>query len=201
MLVERVCALLMIALVVDVFLGVFSRYVLQATFKWYDEVARLCFVWIIFLGAAVAVRRRLHFRVHLLIDRLRPAARANAGRFVTLTVIAFGTVMMGGFLVLAAFNTFAMLVIMFVGRRWGEYALIRPGREMLFSGFDNETKYKAKNFIDVPVYRAADFIGAQGKTAIDAITASPVASLVIGSVMAGVWAAVGWGLGKRKDGR
>jgi TRAP-type C4-dicarboxylate transport system permease small subunit len=96
MLVERVCALLMIALVVDVFLGVFSRYVLQATFKWYDEVARLCFVWIIFLGAAVAVRRRLHFRVHLLIDRLRPAARVNAGRFVTLTVIAFGAILVAG---------------------------------------------------------------------------------------------------------
>jgi TRAP-type C4-dicarboxylate transport system permease small subunit len=96
MLVERVCALLMIALVVDVFLGVFSRYVLQATFKWYDEVARLCFVWIIFLGAAVAVRRRLHFRVYLLVDRLRPAARATAGRFVTLTVIAFGAILVAG---------------------------------------------------------------------------------------------------------
>jgi TRAP-type C4-dicarboxylate transport system permease small subunit len=96
MLVERVCALLMIALVVDVFLGVFSRYVLQATFKWYDEVARLCFVWIIFLGAAVAVRRRLHFRVHLLIDRLRPVARAHAGRFVTLTVIGFGAILVAG---------------------------------------------------------------------------------------------------------
>ena len=59
----------MVALVVDVFLGVFSRYVLHATFRWYDEVARLCFVWIIFLGAAVAVRRRLHFRMHLVVDR------------------------------------------------------------------------------------------------------------------------------------
>lgn len=96
MLVERVCILLMVALVVDVFLGVFSRYVLQATFEWYDEVARLCFVWIIFLGAAVAVRRRLHFRMHLLLDRLGPAAQRSAGRFVTLTVIAFGAILVAG---------------------------------------------------------------------------------------------------------
>jgi hypothetical protein len=44
MIVERVCLLLMLVLVGDVFLGVFSRYVMQATFRWYDEVARLCFV-------------------------------------------------------------------------------------------------------------------------------------------------------------
>jgi AAA family ATP:ADP antiporter len=114
-------------------------------------------------------------------------------------LIILPIVMMGGFLILAAFNTFAVLVIMFVGRRWGEYALIRPGREMLFSSFDKETKYKAKNFIDVPVYRAADYVGAQAKTAIDAITASPVVSLTVGTIMAGVWATVGWHLGKRQD--
>ncbi len=107
--------------------------------------------------------------------------------------------MMGGFLLLAAFNTFAVLAVIFIGRRWGEYALIRPGREMLFSAFDKETKYKAKNFIDVPVYRAADYVGAQAKTAVDAVTASPVMSLVIGAVMGGIWATVGWHLGKRQD--
>jgi TRAP-type C4-dicarboxylate transport system permease small subunit len=55
--IDWICLGLMVALVVDVFLGVFSRYVLHATFQWYDEVARLCFVWMVFLGAAVAVRR------------------------------------------------------------------------------------------------------------------------------------------------
>jgi TRAP-type C4-dicarboxylate transport system permease small subunit len=96
MLVERLCLLLMVVLVGDVFLGVFSRYIMQATFRWYDEVARLCFVWIIFLGAAVAVRRRLHFRMHLLVDRLGPAARRHAGRLATLTVIAFGAILVAG---------------------------------------------------------------------------------------------------------
>jgi TRAP-type C4-dicarboxylate transport system permease small subunit len=96
MLVDWACLLLMVALVGDVFLGVFSRYVMQATLQWYDEVARLCFVWIIFLGSAAAVRRRLHFRMHLLVDRLAPGARAAAERFVTLTVIAFGAVLVAG---------------------------------------------------------------------------------------------------------
>ena len=96
MLVDLICLALMVVLVGDVFLGVFSRYVMQATFRWYDEVARLCFVWIIFLGAAVAVRRRLHFRMHLVIDRFTAGARRIAERFITLTVIGFGAILVAG---------------------------------------------------------------------------------------------------------
>ena len=96
MLVELVCLGLMAVLVADVFLGVFSRYVMHATFQWYDEVARLSFVWMIFLGAAVAVRRGAHFRLSLLVDRLRPAARRRVELVVTLIVIAFAAVLVAG---------------------------------------------------------------------------------------------------------
>lgn len=96
MLVERVCIALMVVLVADVFLGVWSRYVMRATFQWYDEVARLCFVWMIFLGAAVAVRRGAHFRLHLLIDRFGAAARRRVDLLVTVIVIAFAAVLVAG---------------------------------------------------------------------------------------------------------
>ena len=94
--VERVCIALMVVLVADVFLGVWSRYVMRATFQWYDEVARLCFVWMIFLGAAVAVRRGAHFRLHLLIDRFGESARRRIDVLVTLIVIAFAAVLVAG---------------------------------------------------------------------------------------------------------
>ncbi len=90
MLVDWVCLGLMLVLVADVFLGVWSRYVLQATFQWYDEVARLCFVWMVFLGAASAVRRGAHFRLHLLIDRLGPRLRRATDLVVGLLVVVFG---------------------------------------------------------------------------------------------------------------
>jgi TRAP-type C4-dicarboxylate transport system permease small subunit len=95
-LVDWVCLGLMLVLVVDVFLGVFSRYVLQATFQWYDEVARLCFVWMVFLGAASAVRRGAHFRLHLLIDRLGPRSRRVNDLVVGLLVVVFGGVLVAG---------------------------------------------------------------------------------------------------------
>lgn len=96
MLVDWVCLGLMLVLVVDVFLGVWSRYVLHATFQWYDEVARLCFVWMVFLGAASAVRRGAHFRLHLLIDRLGPGLRRATDLLVGLLVVTFGGVLVAG---------------------------------------------------------------------------------------------------------
>ena len=102
MVVERVCIVLMVVLVADVFLGVWSRYVMRATFQWYDEVARLCFVWMIFLGAAVAVRRGAHFRLHLLIDRFGASARRRADLLVTLIVIAFAAVLVAGGIAIAS---------------------------------------------------------------------------------------------------
>ena len=125
----------------------------------------------------------------------RIATKLGVRSLLTFVPIA----MIVGFLALAAFNVFAIFAIIFVARRWGEYAFIRPGREMLFSTLDTETKYKAKSFIDVPVYRAADYLGAQAKTAIDAVTASPSASLIIGAILAAGWAAVGWFLGRKHD--
>jgi len=95
-LVDWVCLGLMLVLVADVFLGVWSRYVMHATFQWYDEVARLCFVWMVFLGAASAVRRGAHFRLHLLIDRFGPRLRRATDLVVGLLVVVFAGVLVAG---------------------------------------------------------------------------------------------------------
>jgi TRAP-type C4-dicarboxylate transport system permease small subunit len=50
----------------------------------------------IFLGAAVAVRRGAHFRLHLFIDRLGAGARRRVDVLVTLIVIAFAAVLVAG---------------------------------------------------------------------------------------------------------
>ncbi len=89
-LVEGLLLLMMVVLCADVFLGVFSRYVLASTFTWYDEIARLLFVWIVFLGAAVGVRRAAHFRLHLVVDRFPPGARWIAHVLSVLVLMGFG---------------------------------------------------------------------------------------------------------------
>ena len=108
-------------------------------------------------------------------------------------------IMIFGFLSLAVMGTFTVLAIVFVVRRVGEYAFVRPGREILFSRVDNETKYKAKNVVDVPVYRASDAITAQVSTALEGGSLGTSAVALIGALVATVWAVNGWWLGKRSD--
>lgn len=91
--VEGLLLVMMVVLCLDVFLGVFSRYVMARTFTWYDEIARLLFVWIVFLGAAVGVRRSAHFRLHLVLDRFPPGLRRAAHVVGVLVVIGFGLLM------------------------------------------------------------------------------------------------------------
>ncbi len=116
------------------------------------------------------------------------------------TLLTFVPVLMVvGFLLLSIFNIFGMIAALLVLRRWGEYAFIRPGREMLWGSLDTESKYKAKSFIDVPVYRAADYVGAQAKTALDAVGTSPSGAALIGAVLGVLWVGNGWLLGRKHD--
>jgi len=114
-----------------------------------------------------------------------------------LTFVPF--LMVIGFMLLSVFNVFGMIAALLVLRRWGEYAFIRPGREMLWGSLDTESKYKAKSFIDVPVYRAADYVGAQAKTALDAVGTSPTSAALIGALLGVLWAGNGWLLGRKHD--
>ena len=125
----------------------------------------------------------------------RIASRLGVRVLLTMVPIA----MIGGFLILGAFNVFTVIAATLVVRRWGEYAFIRPGREMLFGRLDTEAKYKAKSFIDVPVYRAADWVGAQVKTGIEAVGVTPTGAALIGAGIAACWAFNGWLLGRRYD--
>jgi AAA family ATP:ADP antiporter len=118
---------------------------------------------------------------------------------VTALLVTLPLVIMGGFLVLAVNGTFAVLATVLVVRRWGEYAFIRPGREMLFSALDTEAKYKGKNLIDVPVYRGADMLVAQLQNALRAggLTGTGVALIGAGAALA--WASIGTWLGRRYE--
>ena len=122
---------------------------------------------------------------------------SRLGLSVLLAIVP--VIMIFGFLSLAAVGTFAVLAVVFVLRRVGEYACVRPGREILFSRVDNETKYKAKNVVDVPVYRASDAITAQVSTALDGGALGTSAVALIGAAVATVWAVNGWWLGKRSE--
>jgi len=104
-----------------------------------------------------------------------------------------------GFIALAMWNTFIVLAVVIIVRRSGEYAFVRPGREMLWTPMSKETKYKAKNFVDVPVYRGADAAVAQLQGAIQGAGFGVQTLALLGALAAALWAVNGWWLGRRYD--
>jgi AAA family ATP:ADP antiporter len=122
---------------------------------------------------------------------------SRLGLVVLLTIIPVAIFF--GFVALAIWNTFMVLAIVIVLRRSGEYAFVRPGREMLWTPMSKETKYKAKNFVDVPVYRGADAAVAQLQRAIEGAGFGVQTVALLGALAAVLWAVNGWWLGRRYD--
>ncbi|NUO75237.1 MAG: MFS transporter [Lysobacter sp.] len=116
-------------------------------------------------------------------------------------LVAVPLVTVFGFLWLALAPTFAVLAVVMVVRRAGEYAFVRPGREMLFTTVPTQAKYKAKNFIDSVVYRGADAVSGWAKALLDALAQHPALAALIGAAIALVWAGTGYALARAQNRR
>lgn len=153
----------------------------------------------------VADRTRVFSRLDYIVQGLAVVSQlfitgrvaSRLGIVVLLTAIPVA--MVAGFTALALVDSFWVLAIVFVARRAGEYAFIRPGREMLFSAVDTETKYKAKNLIDVPVYRGGDALSAQVKAGLEGGGLSTAGVALLGAGLAAAWALNGLWLGRRRE--
>jgi TRAP-type C4-dicarboxylate transport system permease small subunit len=76
---------------------VFSRYVLNHSLFWSEEAARYLLVWLTFLGASIAYRRKAHPGVDLFFARMNPPLRRLCRLLVHLTSLGlFGIMIVGG---------------------------------------------------------------------------------------------------------
>jgi AAA family ATP:ADP antiporter len=115
------------------------------------------------------------------------------GLVVTLAIIP--VFMIAGFAVVALVPLLPVLIGLQILRRAGNYAITRPGREMLFTVVDKESKYKAKNAIDTAVYRGGDAATAQLYNALERVlNFSGIA--IIGALLAAIWFSIAVFLGR-----
>ena len=102
-----------------------------------------------------------------------------------------------GMLMLAAAPMVGVVVAVQIARRAGNYAVSRPGREMLFTAVDRETRFKAKPVVDIVIYRGGDMVNAWAFTALtQGLGLGLGAVAAVGAGIAMVWAAVGIFLGR-----
>jgi len=155
-----------------------------------DGAARTAFLGRIELALSVATVLMQVFAV----------GRLTARFGVSTMIVVVPLFVVAGFLLIAASPLFATLVGVYVARRVGQYAIVRPCREMLYTTVDRESKYKAKNLNDTLVYRASDFIVAKGHDAfVSAFAAGLSGVAMLGAGVAALWAAVAFGLGRAHE--
>ena len=95
---ETVVALLMTVMVATILLQVFCRFVLGNPLSWSEELARYAFVWITFLGAAVAYRHGGHIVVETVVTLLPRRLQAVLAWVVdALAVVALLVLLVQGF--------------------------------------------------------------------------------------------------------
>ncbi|MGH8193127.1 MAG: NTP/NDP exchange transporter [Woeseiaceae bacterium] len=105
-----------------------------------------------------------------------------------------------GFLVVAISPILIVLIGLEIARRAGNYAITRPGREMLFTIVNREMRFKAKPVIDIVVYRGGDTIWAWAFTALTTVVGLGMTGVaVVGAALALAWAAVAAMLGRKYD--
>jgi TRAP-type C4-dicarboxylate transport system permease small subunit len=62
--------LLVGAIVVITLAGVWTRYVMNDPLSWTEQISRILFVWLTFLGAAVLYRHKMHITIDMFIAML-----------------------------------------------------------------------------------------------------------------------------------
>ena len=79
--------------VILLFAGVVGRYAFDHPLVWTDEVAGILFLWLVSLGAVIALRRTEHMRMTVVLSRLGPRAQRLAGCLAATLVVVVALVL------------------------------------------------------------------------------------------------------------
>lgn len=107
----------------------------------------------------------------------------------------------GLMLLLSANPAILFVLILVVARRVGNYAIVRPAREILYTAVDREARFKTKPIIDIAIYRGGDvfwiwLIAFIGDGYLGFSTAEKI---IFGATVALLWGGLGAYLGKKHD--
>ena len=150
LLTQGVAAILVVVEIAILFAGVVWRYLLDSPLVWVEELAGILFLWLVSLGAVIALSRGEHMRMTVIVGRIGVRGQRFARRLAALivAVVAVGLVVpgisyaeqqqailtpvmqipgsweIGGQLVALALLFYVAIRRLFDGTTWGELALV-----------------------------------------------------------------------------
>jgi TRAP-type C4-dicarboxylate transport system permease small subunit len=120
---QLVLTVLLFLLVIPVTLQILARYTeLIPRYIWTEEAARFLFIWIIMIGATIAVRERTHFDVDILPKPTTPRWQAISELVVDCAIL--------------------VIAVVFVVYGWG-YAVFGYGQTSELTGMNMVTMHLA----------------------------------------------------------
>jgi TRAP-type C4-dicarboxylate transport system permease small subunit len=93
-LVDRICALLMVLLVIDVWLGIFARRIGNFDITFTEELARYLMIWMALMAVSSGIAYREHIGMRLLIDLFPSSVRRLAALLIDITAFTFFAVLL-----------------------------------------------------------------------------------------------------------
>ncbi len=180
--------------------GLLLLYVTVNTILYYQQAAVVARVF-----TDSAARAAYFARIDFAVNALTVITQVCVTRVLLMRAGVTPLLMLSPILVAAGFAwltvspTPLLLAAIQVVHRAGNFALIAPARESLFTRVDRETRYKAKAFIDTAIYRGGDLVNGWIMAGIVAIQMPLGEVAVIGLVVAATWALFGWRIGRTHD--
>jgi TRAP-type C4-dicarboxylate transport system permease small subunit len=80
-------AVFLALMIILVFLNVVGRYVFNVGFVWSEEISRLCFIFLVYLGSIEAMRDNRHLMIDTLITKSPPIARKVIYSLIQICII------------------------------------------------------------------------------------------------------------------
>ena len=120
------------------------------------------------------------------------------------TGVAAGALALVYVVAFAALAVSPVLITVFVAQvaqRWVHFAVANPARQVFFTVVDRESKYKAKNLIDVVIYRGSDALYGWVFDVMQAIGLKLGAIALVALPVAAVWMALSAALGRTQERR
>ena len=74
---EYACAILMGLMIVCLTLQVFMRFIFGTALAWTEELSRFSFLWSVYMGAALAVKRGGHVRITAQFMKMGKSGRSE----------------------------------------------------------------------------------------------------------------------------
>jgi ATP:ADP antiporter, AAA family len=106
-----------------------------------------------------------------------------------------------GFAALFLAPTLAVVIVVQVAQRWMNFAIANPARQVFFTVLGREEKYKAKNLIDVVIYRGSDALYGWVFDSLQAVGLKLGAIALVMVPIAAGWLLLSMALGRTQENR